>query len=64
MVCEGMLPVGATMEVYNIGGVKLGAAEVKSEGASMQVSMAGWPRGSYVAVIRTAEGVRSHKLVK
>ncbi len=64
VVCEGMLPVGATMEVYNIGGVKLGTAEVKSEGASMQVSMAGWPRGSYVALIRTAEGVRSHKLVK
>ena len=52
------------MEVYNIGGVKVGSAETKSEGAPMQVSLAGCPRGSYVAVIRSAEGVRSHKFVK
>lgn len=64
VVCEGALSVGSTMEVYNLGGVKLGSAEVKTEGAVMKVSLAGCPHGSYVAVVRSAEGVRSHKLVK
>ena len=64
VTCEGVLTAGTTMEVYNIGGVKVGSAETKSEGTPMQVSLAGCPRGSYVAVIRSAEGVRSHKFLK
>lgn len=64
LVCQGRLPAGTTAAVYNMGGVRVAGARLSSAAASLTLSLAGQPRGSYIVVLRSADGSRTHKFVK
>jgi beta-galactosidase len=59
--CAG-LPQGAEVTVVNYGGVQLGkAAAVAGEAV---VALQGQPKAAYIALIKVAGSVRSHRFIK
>ena len=61
IACTGVAD-GACVEVYDLGGASVGKVTV-SAGKAI-VSLAGWPQGSYLLVIKQGDAVRTHKFVK
>lgn len=59
--CAG-LSQGAEVTVVNLGGVQL--AKVAAVGGEAAVSLAAQPKGSYLAIIKSAGTVRTHKFLK
>lgn len=64
VVCEGMIEAGTEVSVYNLGGVKLASATVTTPQASVQLSLAGQPHGSYIVTLESPKGHRTHKFMK
>lgn len=56
------LPQNADITIFNLGGVVVGHVTSTSDNAS--ISMNGCPRGSYLVVIKTNNGQRTHKFLK
>jgi beta-galactosidase len=63
VVCNGQLSAGTTVSLYNLGGVLLGQAKANGTATSLTLSTEGLPVGTYLVVVRSAQGVRTHKLV-
>ena len=59
--CAG-LPEGAEISVVNFGGAQVNKAI--AVGGEAVVSLAGQPQGSYLAIIKNAGAVRTHKFLK
>jgi hypothetical protein len=59
LVCRG-LAADADVTVLNFGGVKVAHAA----GSDVVLSLASQPQGSYIAVIKSAGTVRTHKFIK
>ncbi|MDE6158551.1 MAG: DUF4981 domain-containing protein [Bacteroidaceae bacterium] len=64
LTCEGKIEAGTTISIYNMGGVALAAQHVTENTARVQLSTAGIPGGSYLVVIKSPNGIRTHKFVK
>lgn len=58
----GNIAAGAIIEVLNMGGVAVGKAV--ADGGDASVSLAGYPRGSYLLIIKSNGEQRVHKFVK
>ena len=63
VLCLGQMTAGTTVSLYNIGGVLLGQAKANGTATSLSLSTEGLPVSTYLVVVRSAEGVRTHKLV-
>ena len=61
VICTGAAD-GATVAVYNLGGISVGKAVAKGNEAA--VSLAGQPQGAYIAVIKENGVVRTHRFIK
>ena len=61
VICIGVADA-EDVAVYNLGGMSVG--KPVASGASVAVSLAGQPQGSYVLVIKIGDKVRTHKFVK
>ena len=61
LVCNGGLEAGATVSVYNMGGVLVSSAVAAS--AEVALPVAGQPHGSYIVVVGLANGQKVYKLV-
>ena len=61
VVCSGVA-AGATVEVYNLGGVSVGKAV--ANGNEAVISLAGQPQGAYILVIKENGAVRTHRFLK
>ena len=64
IVCEGKIEAGTTISIYNMGGVVLASQHVAENAPRVQLSTASLPQGSYLLVIKTPQGIRTHKFVK
>ena len=64
LTCEGKIEAGTTISIYNMGGVALTHEHVTETTARVSLSTAGLPQGSYLVVIKSPRGVRTHKFVK
>ncbi len=64
LTITGELPAGAEVIIYDMGGSRMTSARTASDAASMTVSTAELSHGFYLAVVRTAQGVRAHKFLK
>ena len=60
--CSG-LGQSAEVTVVNLGGVQL-ATKAVAAGEEATVSLAAQPKGSYLAIIKSAGTVRTHKFLK
>jgi beta-galactosidase len=63
VVCLGQLSAGTTVSLYNLGGVLLGQAKANGTETELTLSTEGLPVSTYLVVVRSAQGVRTHKLV-
>lgn len=61
LVCEGELEYGASVAVYNMGGVMLSAATATTN--KVELSVAGAPRGSYVVVVKNGNKQKVYKIL-
>ena len=64
LTCEGKIEAGTTLSIYNMGGVALANQHVMANTDRVQLSTTGLPGGSYLVVIKSPQGVRTHKFVK
>lgn len=64
LTCEGKIEAGTTLSIYNMGGVVLSSQHVSEVTGRVQLSTAGLPQGSYLVVIKSPAGIRTHKFVK
>ena len=63
VVCLGQMTAGTTVSLYNLGGVLLGQAKANGTATELTLSTEGLPVSTYLVVVRSAQGVRTHKLV-
>ncbi len=63
LVCRGDLPKGTEVQIYNMGGVLEASARTSASAPQLSVSLKHLPASSYIAVIRNADGLRTHKFV-
>jgi beta-galactosidase len=61
LVCEGELEYGASVSVYNMGGVLVSSAMADSSVVTLPV--AGQPHGSYVVVVKSANRQNVYKIL-
>ena len=61
LVCNGGLEAGATVSVYNMGGVLVSSAVAVSD--EVALSVAGQPHGSYIVVVEFVKGQKVYKVV-
>lgn len=63
VVCQGTITAGTSFALYNVGGVCLGKATANENQTSITLSTEGLPVGTYLVVVKSKEGVRTHKLL-
>ena len=61
LVCEGELEYGASVSVYNMGGVLVSSATAVSNVVTLPV--AGQPHGSYIVVVKSANRQNVYKIL-
>ena len=61
LVCEGALEYGATVSLYNMGGVLVSSAVAVSDSVTLPVT--GQPHGSYVVVVNSGEKQNVYKVL-
>jgi hypothetical protein len=61
LVCEGALGYGATVSLYNMGGVLVSSAVAVSDSVTLPVT--GQPHGSYVVVVNSGEKQNVYKVL-
>ena len=61
ILCTGVAASGATATLYNMGGLSLGTAAATGDVIALPVH--GVPHGSYLVVVRDAEGEHIFKIL-
>lgn len=64
VVCKGLNNIGAQISVYNLGGVQLTQVAKESNCDMVTLPMNSTPRGAYIVIVKTENGIRTHRFVK
>ena len=63
LFCTGNLDASTVLSVYNMGGVKVAAAEVAQPSESITISMEQQPHGSYIVVVKSGSETTVYKVL-
>lgn len=64
LVCEGNLKAGTEFSIYDMGGARLAFSRIDAPAGNTALSTRNCPKGSYIVVVKTERGSRTHKFVK
>ena len=63
LLCEGNFVAGTVVELYNLGGVKIGAAAADAACGCLAIAVDKLPKAAYIVVVKDVKGKRSYRVL-